>query len=167
MNEEKHVFLIIVALSLLLSCSSKKENNSIDLRVIDVAGSIGGGRVINLSEIASEILYVPLETTPESLVGGFSNENHYENGLLYYFMGDKSIKIFDKNGKYLKVLDRKGRGPQEYEYLGDFSIDYETGNLLVQTSRKIVEYPSEGNFVRNIDMPSDSLPEYNFLELLT
>jgi len=77
-------------------------------------------------------------------------------------MGDRSIKIFDKNGKYLKVFDRKGRGPQEYEYLGGLSIDYETGNLLVETSRKIVEYTSEGNFVRNIDMYSDSLPEYNF-----
>jgi len=64
-----NIFIVVLVLFISLSsCSSNQDNHKSNPKVIDVAGSIGIGRVVNLSEIADSIEYIPLETNEESLV---------------------------------------------------------------------------------------------------
>jgi len=147
----KNVFLpVFAALILLSACLSNKDSSKRDLRVIDVAGSVGGGRVVNLSEIASEIQYIPLETNDESILGLSFKRVQYENGILYYIQKHDLIKIFDKEGRFLKVFNRKGRGPQEYEYFGRLIIDNINNRICITLHNKIIEYNLDGQFVRSL-----------------
>ena len=149
----KSVGCIIVVASIFvsLSCSPNIDKEVKDLRVIDVAGGVGKSRLVNLSEIADTIEYIPLETTKESLVERLFNDKIlYENGILYISQRSGSIKIFDKRGEYVNTINRKGRGPQEYEQLWDVDIDIPTGNICIKGHSKIFEYTKDGQFIRRI-----------------
>ena len=55
---------------LLIGCTTEKPVK--DIRVIDLENNIEKSRAVNLSEIAESVDYIPLETTPESIVGYLS-----------------------------------------------------------------------------------------------
>ena len=138
-----------------------------DLRVIDVAGGVEKSRLVKLSEIADTIEYVPLETTKESLVDIIINNLvFYENGALYLLQRNGTIKIFDKQGTYINSINRKGRGPQEYERLLVMDIDESTGNICVRGYRKILEYSRSGQFIRRITFPDEDESKGIYLFLL-
>jgi len=146
------MLLLIVLLS--TACSEQKTAG--DVRFIDVAGSVGSGRVVNLSEIAGEIQYIPLETTDKSILGLPYQRVLFEEGTLYYIQKYGEIKIFDKNGHFLKVFNRYGRGPQEYESSGNLQIDNKSDKMCVNSFNKIVEYKRNGQFVRYIESAGKS-----------
>ena len=85
--------------SLLISCKSAVNNQPGTTPVIDLASSVGGGRVVNLSDIATDVRYVKLETSDSSLIGMFPRV-FYENERIYV-LSVRVIKVFDKNGKFL------------------------------------------------------------------
>ncbi|MCP2520945.1 6-bladed beta-propeller [Candidatus Aminicenantes bacterium AC-335-A11] len=52
--------------------------------------------------------------------------------------GDESVKIFDKKGKFLKRLGRKGEGPGEFSCIGDFFI-YKGKAYILDTCKSKIE----------------------------
>ncbi|MGE4415163.1 MAG: 6-bladed beta-propeller, partial [Bacteroidales bacterium] len=93
----KYLYLFVLIL-IFFSCDGNqrdvKEPNP-KYSVIDVGSSVGKGRVVNLSEIASDIKYIPLETENNSLVGSYPLA-FYENDRIYIRFS-KIIKVFDKS----------------------------------------------------------------------
>ena len=54
------------------------------------------------------------------------------------------------------VLNRRGRGPEEYQNITDFDID-EDGNIIILDSRKnnIITYSADGRFIKKKKQPFD------------
>ncbi|MBN2863722.1 MAG: 6-bladed beta-propeller [Bacteroidales bacterium] len=132
----KYSGLILLVL-LCYSCSNEKNSAVI---TIDVMSS-SGPEIENLSEIASDVKYIPLETHPEALMRGINylktgNEKFYINTVM-------EILCFDRSGKFLYKLDQKGRGPDEYLYLSDYDINPEKNQLLVLTTGKKLNFYDE------------------------
>jgi len=145
----KSIGCIIVVASIFVSfsCSPNKEKEVKDLRVIDVAGSVGGGRITDISEVAKEIRYIPLETSTASLVGRIVRVI-YENDRIYIRDITDSIKIFDNDGKFLRNFGRRGRGPQEYLFPGNIYISPHNGSLIINsTGGYVFKYDSTGKFI--------------------
>ncbi|MEA5005045.1 MAG: 6-bladed beta-propeller [Rikenellaceae bacterium] len=150
--------VLLFSSSLLISCHSEKRaaNN-----IIDIAAAINDARVVNLSEIAEEITYIPFETTDSSLVTeprGARQLFIYENETFY--TGNRgTFKLFDKKGKFLRSFNREGRGPQEFVYGIFDGIDPISGNLKVEISHplSIIEYSDKGDFVSKVLAPTDSV----------
>ena len=132
----------------LFSCIQEEKTK--DLRVIDLAGNVGKTSVVNLSEIAESIDYIPLETNDESLLAPPLIYLNFVNGKLYIRQFQTEIKIFSQDGSFVKVFNKQGRGPQEYEFLSQFYVDHLTNNLLLYTYRKLSEYNSESDFIKRI-----------------
>ncbi|MDD2425564.1 MAG: 6-bladed beta-propeller [Bacteroidales bacterium] len=152
------IFFIIPFLLFQPGCSSDNQNTEEGLKVIDVAGGVGKSRQVNLSEIADTIEYIPLETTPESLLSNPPHERIlYEKDILYFSQKKGIIKIFDSKGKYVSTFNRLGRGPQEYEQLGQLQIDNESGNIIIKSINKVVEYSRNGEFIRNAILPAPGM----------
>jgi len=163
----KGLFSQILLLIILFSTSCSEQKTAEDIRIIDVAGSVGSGRVVNLSEIAGEIQYIPLETTDQSILGNPYNNVLFEEGVFYFIQLHGEIKIFDKNGHFLKVFNRYGRGPQEYESSGNLQIDNKTDRICVNSYKKVVEYKLDGQFVRDIvSAGKGDLEEFSYFSSL-
>lgn len=147
------ILLLIVLSS--TSCSEKKIEKS--LKIIDVAGSVGGGRIVDISEVAEDIRYIPLETTEYSLVGGRVRVL-YEKGRIYITDQTFILKIFDNEGKFLRNFDRRGRGPQEYFFPEVVYVSPQTGNLIINspnTTRSVFKYDSTGKFIGKFATPEN------------
>ncbi|MHC1779763.1 MAG: 6-bladed beta-propeller [Bacteroidales bacterium] len=149
------IFFLTVLLVCLYSCKNSKTGKLVDnpdLKTIDVGKSVGKGRIVNLSEIATDIKYIPLETNPNSLIGRGALV-FYENGRIYVKFS-RIVQVFNSDGKHLFTFNRIGRGPQEYTDNGLIDIEKGTGNINVQTVRKRItslkRYNPDGIFINEI-----------------
>lgn len=63
------------------------------------------------------------------------------------------IKIFDKNGKYIRTFGRSGQGPGELELPQSISINKTTKEIIVQEiSRRLSIFALDGKFLRNLSL---------------
>ncbi len=158
----KILYPAILSFAILFSCSPKNDKVSTDLKFIDVEGAIGSGKVVKISEISDEVKYIPLETSELALVGGSSGRGLiYENGFIYFpekTASNNAMKIFDSKGRFVKLFNRKGRGPQEYDEMGGMRVDFTTGNIIVRSYTKSLEYTALGEYIRTINYP-DSIKD--------
>ena len=141
---KKLIFILFIVIA---ACRNSSDNQPKDLRIIDVEGGVGKGRLVKLSEIAESIEYIPLETNSEAVVGKiYAHRIFYEKGFFYLMEQNRSIIIHDNDGKYFNRINKFGRGPQEYDGVSDIDIDLRTGNLHIMTHNRILEYSVNGDF---------------------
>lgn len=118
--------------------------------VINLAKAISESpKEIMLNELASDIRYVPLETTDDCLMNNefyimqYTGEDIITSGIFH----------FDKNGKFLNKIGSKGQGPEEYlQDLFAFG-DCQYKLLYVQNWTTLTCYGFDGTFVRSIPTP--------------
>jgi hypothetical protein len=139
-----NIFFIAIVL-LLTSC--KNRNNPDSTYRIDLEKNITNIKSIPLSTLGSNLKYVPLETDTACLVQSITNAFLTDS---FIFISDYNRLLkFDINGKYLKKIGSKGRGPGEYPSLGNFIIDKNNREIYVLSSRIILVYDFDGNFVKD------------------
>lgn len=74
------------------------------------------------SDIFESVRIVPLETIDESLLGNISKVV-IANNIIYVLDNHiKTIVLFDLDGKFIKKINRRGRGSKEYIDLEDFVV---------------------------------------------
>lgn len=61
--------LTLLPCLLLLLCQCTTEKKELDPNIIPVESTVGSGQVLNLSDYASSIEYIPLETNDSVLIG--------------------------------------------------------------------------------------------------
>jgi len=115
--------------------------------------SIKNINLIPLSTLGRKIEYVPLETDTACLIQNISNV-FLTDSLIFVSDYNRLLK-FDKNGKFIKQIGTKGRGPGEYPSLGNFLIDEVNREIFILSSRIVLIYDFNGNFKRDfkIDFP--------------
>jgi hypothetical protein len=145
--------LFLILLVICISCSSDRDNPGVI--TIDVE-SPAATEIKNISEIATDVRYIPLETHPDALMR-FVNYLKTGNDK-FYISTVLEILCFDKNGKFLYKLNQQGRGPGEYVYLSDYDILPEKKEMTVITRGKLNFYnESDSGFrlVRQLDLKTN------------
>ncbi|HOU01875.1 MAG: 6-bladed beta-propeller [Bacteroidales bacterium] len=138
-------FLYFVPLIIILGSCKSPEGGlyQFDPRTI-------GKKEIALSELADDITYIPLD-------------NSFPINMIYYpryFIGDNiylserqsGVMIFDRNGRFIKKVGSKGRGPGEYAFCVNFSVDERSGTICVMDANVIKVYSKTGRFLRKIEL---------------
>jgi hypothetical protein len=122
------------------------------VKTIDV-GSATGPELKNLSEIATDIKYIPLETHPDAFMKYI---NYFKAaGDKFYINAITELLCFDKSGKFLYKIDQQRRGPKEYIYLSDFDIRPEKSLLITLTRGKLFFYDETATgfrFAKQLDL---------------
>lgn len=160
----KKLLFIIITLSL-ISCSQETQKK--DLRIIDLEGNVGKSREALLSEVATSIEYIPLETTVEAILGPPQQDILiYENNLLFVLQKDSGFKIFDSEGTYLMPFNKRGNGPKEYLGGLDIVINNNADTISISSFKNILEYTKEGEYIRTINFPvEESLQSSRYSKL--
>lgn len=120
--------------------------------------------ISNLSDIATDIEYIPLETVPNSIMGRIINVK-IRNNHIYVATTDNKIFCFDVSGKYLFNLDKVGKGPEEYLYCSEFDVNESNSIIAVKGSKEIILYNQEltgFNFLSRIKL-NESPQIINFI----
>lgn len=133
---------------------------------------------LRLSDFASSVEPIPLETNDNALIGTVTSII-FRGGK--YYVGSASMQtdrvfVFDKTGKYLYKLDKRGGGPDEYTELQDLAVS-DDGKLFCATDAgpKLLVYDLEqdtcllskkiGVFVSGLALYQNRIITYNRWQL--
>ena len=110
---------------------------------------------IGLSQIASNLEYIQLETKDDCLMSG---------GKVRYFFTDDNIFItnrdhilkYSRSGRFIRKIGAPGRGPGEIDLIVNMSIIPDKKLIIVQTNvgRKLLYFTFDGDFVKTVGFSS-------------
>ncbi|WP_106831610.1 6-bladed beta-propeller [Parabacteroides pacaensis] len=147
-------YLLIIFLFAWMGCSSSQEEDKSTLPILDISRDYPV-RKVKLSDIA-EVEYVPLETTDESILPHLCVTFYIsKNYIITYDPEGGSIFIFNRQGKFIRKINKQGQGAKEYIRISFmFVVDFENEELFVGScpNKKIFVYSFEGNYKREIPL---------------
>ncbi len=136
------LFLVLIA----FSCSSSDDN------LYKINPKTFAENKITLSDIADDITYIPFDNSIP-----FTNFKYVITpNSLYVAAKGIGILKFDREGRLIKRIGSRGRGPGEFWYGMEFTIDEKTENIFILDPGKAKVYSQSGIFLRDI-----SLKEYS------
>lgn len=103
-----------------------------------------------LSSIASEIRYIPLETTPECFLSDCRQVRIFEGHI--YVKDRKALYKFDLDGSFIQQIGKIGNGPGEYGSALWFNFIESTNEFVLfsyPTGRINVYDAASGEFIRS------------------
>ncbi|MDR1339098.1 MAG: 6-bladed beta-propeller [Prevotellaceae bacterium] len=146
-------YLIIVLTAVLLSgCNHQKPSGQTGDYIRIPVNPAEASESVNMSEIFSDIEYIPLESVDKHLIGTVNQLIVYKDRF-YIFdrYQTQSVFCFQQDGKFLFELNRKGQGPGEYIKLDNISIDCDNSHLLLYCGpmHPILVCDLDGNYIKS------------------
>lgn len=122
------------------------------------------GRLDKIPDSMLDNIRYTLLYTPEDIPLGSIDKAVDDDGIIY--IGDyKSHKIFlfDHDGRMIKALDKRGRGPGEYVCIQSFSVDKQNIYIMDPAQKKIISYNKKTlSFLSSKNIP---VPAWDFSTL--
>jgi len=120
------------------------------LTEIDIPGLLKTERDPVLSEIASDVRFVKLQTTPDCLIGSVGSVTRWGNDYLITANRNKPLLVFSRDGRFLRSVGTIGKGPGEFLEIYGMAFDSKTDHFFVLDNGqvKVLEYDETGKFVR-------------------
>lgn len=147
-------FAAICCILIIPSCNNSDDEAG-DFAILSVKEAIDSKRDVLLSEFASSVEYIPLETKDSSLIANLTRPVLIDG--IFYIMDNKGVDIkrFGRDGKFLGYIGRSGRAKGEFLSASPFNffIDKEKRHPHIFNNGKLIEYDREGNFVKEIFSP--------------
>lgn len=78
---------------------------------------------VNLSEIADSVKCIRLQTDSNNIMGRVREIIVRKKYIYAFDVSQQIIFVFDKTGKYVSKLNKRGDGPDEYVFMGPVFID--------------------------------------------
>lgn len=146
------VAILFLAALGLFSCQNKTRKTVLNQDEIvypveiDFGNNFKNYQQVNLSQIADSVEYVKLENSPESLVKQAWSVHVCDS---FIFVAQyNSLLQFNRKGKFIRQIGKKGRGPQEYVNVYGLCVNRNDQRLYVNAgkSKKIQVYDFEGEY---------------------
>jgi len=144
--------LAFLFLTLIFLTSCRHETKT-DLITIDILEGLKTEKELRLSEIVDDVEYVKLETAPECLL---PEQSIYLIGKKYILVYQRQepawIKLFDRQGHFLRNIGREGKGPLEYLSINALAADPdETFLLVADRNDKLLKFDFQGTVLTQVN----------------
>ena len=142
----KHILIFAIVLLAATGCSQKQNDGFI---TVDVTKSSYPKKELVLQDFM-DVEYIPLETNDEFVNQGHVNAIGEKYIIVTNYGNDGDIFVYDRNGKAIRKINRKGQGGEEYISFSGITLDEENEELFINDhhAKRIVVYDLEGNFKR-------------------
>lgn len=101
----------------------------------------------SLQSVIKSYTILRLDNQPDSYIRSISKFILTDQYLLFKNESNQSIVIYDKSGKYINSISKKGRGPGEYLYISDFMFDEKTREITICDNDRLKKYSFNGDFL--------------------
>ena len=123
------------------------------------------GDTVKFGDLFSKMEIIPLETLDSCLIMNIEKIELHNNQLFIFDNLRPALYVFDKKGKYIKQIGKKGEGPDEFQVITDVFID-KTRNVILFLSHfgSVLIYDIEGNLLqkeKNIKEQLNSIENKN------
>lgn len=145
-----------MALLIFGNCTKSNQENPTEVQTISIRGkSFQEGT--KLSSLVKQVQIIPLETHNKCLVGDPIQVELTSEFIFYLeYPANSGIRVFSKNGKYIRSIGTKGKGPHEYREILSMSLlpEQEKIFLIDWISKKTIEFNFKGNFIKEYKTPT-------------
>jgi hypothetical protein len=166
----KSIFLAITTYCLIATSCVNNPPKEKDLKstcIIDLDTSVF---LPSVYDLFSNIEIIPLETNKESILIYSGSLKHQVYKEKHYFLSPKQNKlfVFDRQGNFVKTIDKTGNGPGEYTMIYDFEISRFDDKLNLMTPYgKVLIYDSDGEkYIESFNLP-DSIRAVHQFKILS
>ena len=142
------VILFVLAGCFLLTNQAECQSIKFDLKKLPAK------RTVKLSEIGvTDIQYIPLKTSPESVIQQIRKIIFGKDFFLTQNFTD--ISIFRYDGSFVTKIGTTGRGPNEFTAAHDVDINPETGSIYIADGwqQKFIVFNKNGKLLRTFKTP--------------
>ena len=148
------IFIEIIILFVMAGCGG---NSSADgFITVDVTKNYSPKKELVLQDFM-DVEYIPLETNDEFVNQGCVEAVGEKYIIVTNYVSDGNIFVYDRSGKAIRKINRKGQGGEEYTSCRSITLDEENEELFVNDNyaKKIRVYDLEGNFKRSLNQKSE------------
>lgn len=114
------IIIIICFASVVFACKEKKR---IDVSKVIKINPYEVEDEINLSEIVDSVKYIKLQTDSSCMLGRVHDIIIREKYIYALDVSQQILFVFNKSGKFISKLDKRGKGSDEYLSMGPIFID--------------------------------------------
>ncbi|QEC52444.1 6-bladed beta-propeller protein [Anseongella ginsenosidimutans] len=138
---------------LLPSCNDNKrrkpDTGKAGITIVDISKARS---LPAIGDAIKEIQFIPLETNDSSIVSTVNKAILYESEIYILDKEQRSLKVFGKDGNYLRSIGSLGKGPGEFTIINDFIIDPREKKILILSNNEqgIFEFSLQGKYIRSI-----------------
>ena len=149
---KKAIFILAIFILALIGCRGKKQLTD-ELITVDVAKTNYSPKKELILQDFIDVEYIALETNFDFLNQGWVQDIGKKIILVKNVVRDGNIFVYDRQGKAIRKINRKGQGPEEYTHITNLTLDEYNGEMFVNDHflQKIIVYDLFGNFKRNIN----------------
>ena len=153
---KKTTVILATTLIIFTGCTAKKQSSD-EVITIDVTASYPKKELI-LQDFM-DVEYIPLETTDEFLCRGRVLAVGEKIVLVENTAIDGEILLFDRNGKGLKKINRRGQSGEEYTNIHDVILDESNEEIYINdgSRKEIFVYDLNGKFKRVLNHKDDTM----------
>lgn len=143
------ILMEIIILLVMTGCGGNTSTNS--LVTVDVTKSSYSPKKELVLQDFMDVEYIPLETNDEFINQGNVQAVGKKYIIVANYRKDGDIFVYDRKGKAIRKINRKGQGGEEYISFYNVILDEENEELFINDfwARKIKVYDLEGNFKRS------------------
>jgi hypothetical protein len=123
--------VIIIFIITICSCGEKTAKKDGMGEVIRI-NPYDATEYVNLSEIADSIICIKLQPAPGDIMGRVSSIFIRKKYIYAVDASQDMIFVFDKTGKFISKLDKKGEGPDEYRYIKSVLSDIDDSEEYIE-----------------------------------
>lgn len=140
-----------------IGCSSPDQKKGLNTASDNLAKSVmidlpkTGEARLNASEFADTVMYIPLETNSKSFIRAILKVEITDKYILT--CGFDQILLFSRDGKFIRQIGRKGKGPGEYANIFGFAVNGDTVFITSTGKRSVIKYTVNGDFVEELPAP--------------
>ena len=128
-----------------------KKGHTGDPVLIDVHTASKEKKTLGLSAIADDIEFIPLETAKDCLLDGTLINIVVTSSDIIVFDYQKGYR-FNRSGKFLNSIGKKGQGPGEYVRPMRMEVDTINRFIYFADDRKLLKYDYAGNYIETLSL---------------
>ena len=146
-SKKRLFFLVILLFGFFFSCTPDK---TAEIPVINPGNMIE--KEIGLSEIVGDITYIPLS---KDVLFGSIVSVELTDSLIFITPALGTLIVYDYNGNFIRSIGKRGRGPGEYKYANEFTLDRKNKTVYILSDQRLLKYSFNGDFLETIDLKID------------
>ena len=130
--------------------------------LMDIEAAYENPQKIYLSEFATNITYIPLETKSESLISNIRQILFSDD---YIFVSQfRSLHQFTRDGKFIRQIGAVGRGPEEFAQVANISLNLDGEVIYIHAGnpQKTLLFDFNGTFIKSFKLSLPSARTLSF-----
>ncbi|WP_323757710.1 6-bladed beta-propeller [Roseivirga sp.] len=147
-------------LLLLVTFSCSKNTSEEEIEAVVVTDDFKSYRldmdlpVERFSDLIESVELVRMEETDNSLLSYIYAIDHTKGELVFTSGREDDVFVFDSKGNFVRKINRKGEGPEEYLNITDLWLEGDTLAIYSMNKSTVMRYNLEGDFIRSERLPA-------------